>query len=342
MKGTFGLDIGSTTIKALSLKKSGNKVEIESLGIGPTPAKGIMSESTEDLKGFAAHLKQILTSANIKEKEVNVSLPEAQVFTKIIDMPALSEKELSAALKYEMEQYIPLPLDQVKTDWQILANPSTQQQKTLSVLLVAAPIQLVQKYEQVLDMVGLLPSAIETEMISVHRALFPLTSSGAPSMVVHMGASTTNIAVVKNGETVMVFTVDKGGIAITRAISLDLGIDINQADSYKKAYGLNKEAFEGKIGKSLFPILESITGDIKKTMLLYKEKHQEEQINQIILSGGSAQLPGIDMYFTNQLNVQVVPGNCFQIYDIKNIPAEIAQEALSFNVVAGLALKDLL
>jgi len=339
MSATFGLDIGTTSIKALSLKKGGNSFAIESLGLGPAPQKGIMSESPEDLHAFSEAIRLIIANANIKQKEVNLALPESQVYTKIIEMPALSEKELAAALKYEMEQYIPLPLDQVKTDWQVL-SPSTAQNRTSRILLVAASLSLIKKYEAIMDELGLIPTSIETEMLSVHRSIFPLVNTTSSNMIVHMGAATTNIAVVENGELIMVFTVDKGGIAITRAISLDLGIDLTQAESYKKAYGLNKDAFEGKIGKSLFPILEAILGDIRKTMLLYKEKSPNQPITQMILSGGSAQLPGVDIYFTNQLNIQVVLGSSFQVYDLKNVPPEVGTDSLSFNVVAGLALKD--
>lgn len=341
MSVTFGLDIGTTSIKALSIKKSGSALAVESMGLGPTPVKGILSESPEDLKIFSDAVRKVITSAGIKQREVNIALPESQVYTKIIEMPSLSEKELAAALKYEMEQYIPLPLDQVKTDWQVL-SPSTTQAKSTRVLLVAASISLIKKYETIIEELGLVSSSIETEMLSVHRSLFPLVNTQSSNMIVHMGAATTNIAVIENGELIMVFTVDKGGIAITRAISLDLGIDVTQADSYKKVYGLNKDAFEGKIGKSLFPILESILGDIRKTMLLYKEKNPDRVITQIILSGGSALLPGVDIYFTNQLNIQVALGSAFQVFDIKNIPQEVMSDSLSFNVVAGLALKDLL
>jgi type IV pilus assembly protein PilM len=281
----------------------------------------------------------VISSANIKQKEVNIALPESQVYTKIIEMPSLSEKELAAALKYEMEQYIPLPLDQVKTDWQVL-GPTGPQNKTTRILLVAASLSLIKKYESVMEELGITPSTIETETLSVHRAIYPLVSNQSSNMIVHMGAATTNIAVVENGEIIMVFTIDRGGIAITRAISLDLGIELGQAESYKRAYGLNKDTFEGKIGKSLFPILESILGDIKKTLLLYKEKNPNQPVTQVILSGGSAQLPGIDIYFANQLNIQVVLGNSFQIYGVKNIPQQVESDALSFNVVAGLALKD--
>lgn len=337
MSATFGLDIGTTSIKALSIKKGGGSFEIEALGIVPSPIKGIASESPADLKVFTDAVRQAISTAGIKQREVNIALPESQVYTKIIEMPALSEKELAAALKYEMEQYIPLPLDQVKTDWQILG---ASQSKTTRILLVAASLNLIQKYESLADELGMVPATIETEMLSVHRSLFPLVNTQSSNMIVHLGAATSNIAVIENGEIVMVFTVDKGGVAISRAISIDLGIDPTQAEAYKKAYGLNKEAFEGKIGKSLFPILESILGDIKKTILLYKEKNPSQPITQIILSGGSALLPGIDIFFTNQLNIQVVLGNSFQVYGIKNVPQQIETEALSFNVVTGLALKE--
>jgi Tfp pilus assembly PilM family ATPase len=103
MSTTFGLDIGTTSIKAFSVKKSGPSYAIESLGIGPAPQKGIHSEATEDIKIFSEAIKNVISSANIRQKEVNIALPESQVYTKIIEMPLLSEKELAAALKYEME-----------------------------------------------------------------------------------------------------------------------------------------------------------------------------------------------------------------------------------------------
>ena len=338
----FGLDIGSTTIKVAKFKKSGSGLEAEAIGVGPAPERGIVSDSQSDLATLSQYVKEVISQANIRSEEVAVSLPDNQVYTKIIDMPALSERELSASLKYEMEQYIPLPLDQVRTDWQILGTSNKDGRQVTSVFLVAAPIALLNKYEKVIEQAGYAATIIETEMISVYRALYPLLHNPAPSIVLHMGAMTSSISVVKNGVILLIFTIDRGGLAITRAISSDLGIDPSQAESFKKVYGLNKETFEGKIGKSLFPILESIMGDVRKTMLMYKERYNNEEINQIVLSGGTALLPGIDVYFTNQLNVQVVLGNAFQLYNIAKIPEELIREAASFNTVVGLGIKELI
>jgi len=337
----FGLDIGSTSIKVAKFKKSGSGLEAEAIGMGPAPERGIVSDSQSDLATLSQHIKEVISQANIRSEEVAVSLPDNQVYTKIIDMPALSERELSASLKYEMEQYIPLPLDQVRTDWQVLGTSNKDGRQVTSIFIVAAPIALLNKYEKVIEQAGYAASTIETEMIAVYRSLYPLLYNPAPSIVLHMGAITSSISVVKNGVILLIFTIDRGGLAITRAISSDLGIDPTQAESFKKVYGLNKETFEGKIGKSLFPILESIMGDVRKTMLMYKERYNNEEINQIVLSGGTALLPGIDVYFANQLNIQVVQGNAFQIYNISKIPEELMREAASFNTVVGLGIKEL-
>lgn len=343
MKGkTIGLDIGTTSIKAAMLERSGDSIILESIAVSPSIPKGIMSESLSDQKNLADAIKKTLISANFTSSNVNISIPESQIYTKVIEMPELSEQELSAALKWEMEQYIPLPLDQVRTDWQILGKQERNGRITMSVMLVAAPYAILDKYEKILEIADLTVETIETEIISVHRSLLPLLSSSLPSMVVHIGGSMTNVAIVKNGIISTVFSIALGGLAVTRAISIDLGIDITQAENFKKAYGLKQDTFEGKIGKSLQPILESIIGDIRKAIMAYKEKNNNEEISQIVLSGGSALLPGIDIYFTNALGVQVILGNSWGVYNISNVPKEIMVDAPSYNVVVGLSLHDLI
>ncbi len=337
----FGLDIGTASIKVASIKNVAGALSLESIAVAPSSARGILSESLIDLQTLADVIKQMLTSANIKTNRVALSIPESQVYTRVIEMPELSDQELTAALKFEMEQYIPLPLDKVKTDWQVLGRSDNEGQKTMDVMLVAAPLQTLQKYEKVMEMIGLTAEVIETEIISVHRSLFPLVDKAQSNILVHLGATTTSIAIVKSGTIKMVISVAAGGLAISRAIAIDLGIDVAQADSYKKAYGLNKDAFEGKIGRALSPILESIIGDIRKATLLFKEKNNSESIRQIILSGGTALLPGIDAYFTNALGTQLVLGSAFSANNIGNVPNELQIEGPSYNVVVGLAVRNI-
>ncbi len=343
MKGKIvGLDIGGTTIRVACLRREGKSFFLESVAVAPTPPKGINSESLIDQQQLADTIKKLLSSAGVKTHDVALSIPESQVYTKVIAMPQLSEQELTAALKFEMEQYVPLPLDQARTDWEVLGQDSVGDKKMIDVMIVAAPLGILGKYDKLMQMVGLETQVIETEIVSVHRALLPLVNNQDASILVNVGSTTTSAAIVKNGIIRMVFSTALGGAAITRAISVDLGIDATQAENYKKAYGLNKDAFEGKIGRALSPILESIVGDIKKALLAFREKNNNEAVKQVILSGGTSLLPGIDVYFTNALSSQVVIGNSWNAYGILNVPNELQIEAPSFNVVIGLALRNLI
>lgn len=337
----FGLDIGTTSVRAAYISKENNGLKLEAIGVIGVDEKGLQSESLIDQQGLADQIKKLLESASITTQSANIALPESQVYTRIIEMPELSEQELNAALHWELEQYIPLPLDQVQNDWQILGKRSDGIRTVMDVLIVAAPLRVIEKYEKILDMAGLHAEGIETEIISLHRALSPLLNISEPSLIVHLGNTTTNVMIVSNGILQSMFSIGLGGQAVTRAVAMDLGIDFTKADEYKRAYGLSKEALDGKIGKALNPILESIAGDIKKAIFSYREKNPKNEVKQIILSGADALLPGIELYFTNMFNVQVMLGNAWRAYNVMNIPDQLVNEAPGFNTVTGLAIRDL-
>src|SRR3989344_4495128 len=299
---SFGLDIGSSSIKAVWLGKRGEQIVLESVVSSPATSRGILSDSILDQQRFAQLIRSVLEKASIKNPFANVSVSEHQAYSKIIEMPELSQKELAISLQFQLEQHIPLPLDQVRTDFEILEHEEREGKKTMRVLIVAAPIAILERYEKILGLAGLKIETVETETIALYRCLFPLLSPGFADVVVQIGASTTTLALVRNKVLYSVFTIPQGGGAITRAVSIDLGIDATQAENFKKAYGVSGEVLEGKVGKALSPILEAISGDIGRGILSFKEKNPETQIRQLILSGGSALLPGIEVFFANALD----------------------------------------
>ena len=215
---TFGLDIGTTSIKAVALKKDAGKLSVDAVAVSPFTAKNILSESQTNQQMIASSIKEMLEIAQVKTKQVNVSIQEGQVYTKIIESPELTEKELAASLSYEMDQYVPLPLNQVKTDWQILDHFVKDGVKTMSVLIVAVSNSVLDKYENILHLAGLTPASIETEMVSVHRAISPLFSTNESNLILHLGSSTTNISITANGVLRLIATIGLGGLAITRRI----------------------------------------------------------------------------------------------------------------------------
>src|SRR3989344_8753770 len=119
----LGLDIGSKYIKFVELAHLGKgKYHLVSVGMAPSPVKGITSEANIDQEAMAATIRKLLKDGGVRSRSVNVALPEANVFTRIIQVPPLSERELASAIKWEAEQYIPLPLEDVQMDFSIVGE----------------------------------------------------------------------------------------------------------------------------------------------------------------------------------------------------------------------------
>lgn len=341
MSNLIGLDIGSSSIKVALIKRQGDKLFLSSIAQSKVEESPARIDTPEQLNSFASVIKDLIASSNIKERSAAVCLPEDQVFTKVIEMPQLSPRELSAALKYEIDQYIPMSIDKVKTDWEILGQDDHDGSRKMNVMLVAAPISLLEKYQKIITSAGLTSEVIETEIISAYRSLLPLLNTPYSNMIVHMGSAGTTVAIVRSGVIKMIFSVSIGGHALTRAVAQDLSIDMVQAENYKNAYGFSQSAFDGKIGKIITPVFEQIIAEIKKGLLAFREKNNNESIKQVILSGGSALIPGVDAYLTNALSTQVVIGSAFSALGIMNVPEELSAQAPIYNVVVGLAIRNL-
>lgn len=337
----FGLDIGTTSIKVVWLQENKRVLTLLSCLIAPTPAKGMWSESPFDQQEMAAGINKLVVDAKIQTSDVAIALPENHVYTKVIDMPVLSEKELSSAIYWEAEQYIPASLDSMKLDWSILRKPKVPApDQKMQVLLVAAPTQLIKRYQTILDLAGLSISSIETEILAVVRGVVSLTVSFT-SLVMHIGALITTLSIVQNGIVVFTYIIPLGGIAINRAISADFGFTPAQAEEYKKVYGLSDKNFGGKMTKAIAPILTSLMIEVKKAMTFYSEKYKNEApITQVVLSGGSAMMPGIDLFFASNIGVETVTANPWRVHNIAGVPKNWESRGPEFAVAIGLALKD--
>lgn len=337
---SFGLDVGATTIKLISISQAGSGFVLDAALITPTPAKGMLSESEADQELIAKTIRKIVDEAKVKAPYVNVALPENQVYTKIIEMPVLSDKELSSAIYWEAEQYIPIPLTQITLDHKVLFRPEKGQGEKMDVLLVGAPTSLIGKYQHIFDMAGLSINAMETDILSAVRTLAWRT--GAPNtLLVHMGAMNTSLAIIKGSEIVSSYSIPTGGIAFTRAIAADFGFTLSQAEEYKRTYGISEKNAGGKIGEATAPLLSSITSEIKKVLAYFNEKYKgEASVQQIVLSGGSAKLPGVNLYFAENCGIETVIANPWQVLSQQNLPKEIMDNAPDYTIALGLAMRD--
>jgi len=334
----FGLDIGSRNIKIIQVRRNKDKHQLLAIGSATSTTKGLLSEGEADLLALAEIIKKLHKDVGIKTKNVATALPQDQVFTRIVTLPALSEEEIESALQWEAEQYVPLPLSEVILTHEVVGRIKENSKESIELLLAAAPKSLVEKMMNVLKMAGLNPVSIEMEAMSMARSL--VTSNSQQVLLVDFGARASDLAIVENGVVVFVYSVPTAGEALTRALSLELGLDSSQSEAYKKSYGMNPESLEGKISAVLRPILDSIVSEIKKAMRFYQEKGKNVQ--RIVLGGGGAALPEINTFLAKELDLEVQIGNPFsQIIDgdfLEKIPPH---ERALYSVAVGLAMKEI-
>jgi type IV pilus assembly protein PilM len=338
MQSQLGIDIGSHSIKLIEIGEEKSVRTLMAAGSMPSPPKSTSSVNTES-EAMAYIIKQLVKETGAKSDQVNIALPEAQVFTRVIEVPQLSSRELNSAIQWEAEQYIPLPLDQVNLDFTILQDAKTTGNGKMQVLLVAAPKALIERYMTIIELSELVPIAAETEIIASARAIYTSVVNLKNYMIVSMGAQTTDMSILHNGILVFTRSISAGGEALTRALTQSLEFNSVQAEEYKKTYGLNKEVLEGKLVVSMEPIMVSIINEMKRAIAFFGERYPNEQIDAVIINGGSSKLPGIVSYIAQAVNIETQIANPWIGIQKEARFAVLDSEGPTFAVAVGLSLR---
>lgn len=338
-QNNIGLDIGESTVKLVQLSSEGEKFKLSAVGIAESP---IRSDSPESDKQAVDLIKKLLADTHARGKSVVMSLPESQVYTRVVEMPYLEEPELSSTIKWQAEQYIPVALSDVALKHQILALPDMKVPGSkMTVLLVAAPTALVNRYASIVARAGLEAVAIETEIFAVARSLVATDNFPFVSLLVNFGVDSTTLAVLKKGDLALTQSVSTGGAAINRTLSSDLGLNVAQAEEYKKTYGLLDDKLDGKVKTSIKPIIDQVLAEVKKVITYGETRSGSEPIKRVVLTGGNALIPGLLAYFSANLGLEVQLGNPFVKVLLTDRQREAVFEAGPiFAAAVGLALKN--
>jgi len=338
MQSQLGIDIGSHSIKLIEISEEKGVRTLMAAGSMPTPPKSTTTvNSNSDATSYV--IKQLVKETGAKSDQVTIALPEAQVFTRVIDVPQLSSRELNSAIQWEAEQYIPLPLDQVNVDFTVLQDAKASGTGKMQVLLVAAPKALIERYMTIIELSDLIPIAAETEIIATSRAIHASVANLKNYMIVSVGAQTTDMSIVHSGILVFTRSISAGGEALTRALIQSLDFNPAQAEEYKKTYGLNKDVLEGKLVISMEPIMMSIVNEMKRAIAFFGERYANERIDAVIVSGGSSKLPGIVSYIAQLVNIETQLANPWIGIQKEARFAVLDAEGPTFTVAVGLSIR---
>ncbi len=339
MKPILGVDIGSHSIKVVEISRDSNVCTLLAAGSIATPPGSLTSTDSADQEAIAIAIKKLLKDIGATSREANIALPESQVFTRVIEVPQLSQRELSSAMQWEAEQYVPLPLDQVNLDFTVLRDSKQTGKSTMDALLVAAPKALINKYLTLLELSEITPVGVETEIIAASRALVRTAPALKTVMVVSLGAQTTDLAILQDGVLAFTRSISSGGEALSRALAQKFEFDISQAEEYKKTYGLETNKLEGKIVAAVKPIMDTIVGEMKRAIAFYLERYPNRRIEAIILSGGTSKLPGIVVYIATEMNIETQLADPWVGIKRESRFSVLDPQGPVFSVAVGLALR---
>jgi type IV pilus assembly protein PilM len=265
-----------------------------------------------------------------------MSVPIARAFTRSMDVPNLSSKELAEAVKNEAAQYIPASLDELYVDYARTSKGGAQG----TVYIVAMPQRIIDSYVVLARMLGLEIVMLQTSSGAGAHLFGRDAQSDIPSLLVDFGSDSADITVYDGGPVVS-GTVACGSDLFTRAIARELDITEKEATLVKAKYGLGHSKKQAQIEKSLEPTLALLTKEIKRTIRYFEEHSQEkEKIAQVIIAGGGANMPGLAEWLTSDLRLAVRSFDPTPYIDFGHLQPFNLTERMSYVTAAGLASID--
>lgn len=334
----LGVDIGSSGIKVVELKKEGHGARLVSYGFSENSKikPGLMDNTS-----YAAQLlNKVCSEAGIHNKAAVAALPTFAVFSSILSLSNVSSKDLSSAIHWEAKKVIPLPLEEMILDWKVIDDPLNKDKKNIKVLLTGAPKTLVKKYVEIFKIAQMNLLSLETETFSLIRSLMGGDKSRV--MIVEIGNSTTDITIADNGIPSFSRSVDIGGLSITQEIGEKGMMELEIAEQFK--YDLSISVLgdnNTSVPKVIEDIVSPIVNEIKYAINLYQTK-DNKKVEKIILSGGSAMLVNIANYFSKVLDMKVILGDPWdRINHSKELEPLLEEVGPKLAVAAGLALRSI-
>jgi len=336
-----GLDVGSSSIKAVELKRNRNGLEVAHVGVEALPADIVVDSMIVDSGTVSTAISKLFTENEIKTRAVATSVSGHSVIVKKIVLPLMSDQELAETIQKEAAQQIPFDIADVSIDYQILSEDLSNPQ--MDVLLVAVKKDKILNYTNVLSMAGKSPAIVDIDAFALQNCYEYNyePSPGATVALLNLGASVMNINIVKG--TVPLFTrdVSVGGHQYTDSLQKELDLSFDDAESLKLGHKVGTVSDDAKL-----PILQQVTEiivlEIQKTFDFFRATAGGEHIEKILLAGGSCKVPGLIESLRQEFSIAVEELNPFQkIGPPIGLGVELVeQNAGQLAVAVGLALRS--
>jgi type IV pilus assembly protein PilM len=341
-KSLVGLDIGSSAVKAVELRRKGSSYELVNLGIEPLGQDTVVDGAIMDALSVSSAIEKIFVDNRIKTRDVASSVSGHSVIVKRVTVAAATEEELFNAIQYEAQQHIPFDMTDVNLTHHSLGPAPAG--NGMDVILVAVKREKILNHTNVLSQAGKIPAVVDYDGFAVYNA-FELNYQIPPDQMaalLNIGASIMNIVIGRNGTPLFTRDVSVGGNQYTDTLQKELDLSFEDAEKLKQGFDVPNVTQEQKL-----PYLRSVTEilmlEIQKTFDFFRQTASTENIQHIYVSGGTARTEGLVDQLKAEFNIPVELINPFQrvVVDGKRFDVGYVDEiAPRMSVAMGLALRS--
>ncbi len=342
-KEIIGLDIGSSGIKLAHIKASGADYRLKRFGVFPLPPEAIVDGAIMDHASVIEGIKTILRDQKVREKGVATSLSGHSVIIKKVVLPTTTAEELQESIQWEVEQYIPFDIKDVKIDFQVI-GPLKEDPAKMDVLLVAVKSDLVNDYISVVRDAGLSPTIVDIDSIAAGNAFelcHPVSDEQVP-MVINVGASFMNINILQSGVPLFTRDVPMGGGIFTSEIQKQLAVSFEAAEELKIG---TKDA--GDKGDKLSEIMKTASNilatEAQRSYNFFSATYPDRIVTKVYLTGGAAKSTYLKEMFAEKIGVEVEYFDAFEglVVDEHAVdPEVVSRYNTAATVAVGLALRN--
>ena len=341
-KSVVGLDIGSSSIKAVELKKVKGEVHVAHLGIEQLGSDIVVDSMIVDSGSVSSAISKLFSDRKFGSKLVATAVSGHSVIVKKISMQTVPENEVPGLLQTEAAQYIPFDMNDVNIDYQVLTDDANEPQ--MDVLLAAVKKDKILNYTNVLSLAGKIPAVVDIDAFALQNC-YEYNYEPSPTQVVallNLGASVMNINIVKGTTPLFPRDVSVGGHQYTDSLQKELDLSFDDAEALKLGKKVGTVSQDAKL-----PILKQVTEiivlEIQKTFDFFRATAAGQHIEKIYLAGGSSAVPGLTEALRQEFSLPVEILNPFQRIRTNGSSADselFQQNAGQLAVAVGLALRS--
>ena len=340
----IGVDIGSRTIAVAEVKSGRGTTSVTNFGGVELPDDVVREGEVLDVAAVAEALRELVDTAKLTSKRVWLGVSNQRVVVRQVDLPAMEEKELRASLRYQVQEYIPIPVEEAELDIHVVSSFTADDGAEMQrLLLVAGHRDMITAHVDAATQAGLKPIGVDLNPFSVLRAMGDDSTFGQGNQVlVDAGAGVTNIIVHEHGIPTFVRILVMGGDQITDALAAGMSVSRQEAEDAKRAATVGSTG--DVVGQIVTEQADAFVDEVRSSLDYYQAQTGSSRLSGVVLTGGASLLSGLGERLAGSIRLPVEVGNPFARWpasDTVYSEEDLARVGPSLVTAIGLALGGL-